>query len=91
MALTLVTKYESYSGRYWKVGGTWGVVIPPHVRQALGLHPGDLMLMSVWGPLIIMRKAGRKLVFAGDSIPVSAIPGPKVELPDNAGLPEDSD
>jgi antitoxin component of MazEF toxin-antitoxin module len=31
---------------YFKHGGSWAVRLPPKIREALGLRPGDLVLLT---------------------------------------------
>src|SRR5713101_6641868 len=47
MSYPKTTLLECYTGRFWKVGGTWGVVLPPDVRTYFRLTPGELMLMTI--------------------------------------------
>jgi len=75
---------DVYAARYWKVGGTWGAVIPPDLRVYLGLTPGDCMLMCVHEradgvKLLIMRRATREMILERDNPP--PVPG---AIPANA-------
>jgi len=73
--------HECYSGRYWKVGGTWGVVLPPDVRKYFRLTPGELMLMTIDQAqgLIVMRPARTRMVY--DSKRGLHVPGPQLTTP----------
>ncbi len=51
-----------------------GVLIPRDLREQLQLEVGDLMLITRYGPLLIMRKATPATVFEKDAIPTAALP-----------------
>jgi len=71
---------ECYSSRFWKVGGTWGVVMPPDVRTYFRLTPGELMLMTIdeaQGVLVI-RPARSRMVY--DPRKGLKVPAPAVAL-----------
>ncbi len=67
--------YEVHAGRYHVFGGSKAITIPIGVREAMQLKNDDLMLMSVWGSLLIMRRVDKLDVVDVDSIPAKAIPG----------------
>lgn len=83
--------HQCYVGRYWKVGGTYGVIIPPHIRHAMKLVPGDLMLMVVHEDLIIMRRARQTMVTDGKTYKWVPVPAPKVDLRINGGIQANPD
>jgi antitoxin component of MazEF toxin-antitoxin module len=35
--------------KYTKLGGSWGLILPPAVRSALGLLPGDMIAIRLLG------------------------------------------
>ncbi len=72
---------ECYAGRFWKVGGTWGVVLPPDVRTYFRLTPGELMLITIdeLQGAIVMRPARARMVY--DSKRGLHVPGPAVTVP----------
>lgn len=63
-----------YAAHYFRNGGSWGVILPPDVREALHLVPGDLMLMTLYGPLVIMRRATPEMIVEREQIPTDAPP-----------------
>jgi antitoxin component of MazEF toxin-antitoxin module len=65
---------QCYASRYWKMGGSYGVILPPDVRKQLQLHPGDLVLMRLYGPLLILRRVTADMVVERDTIPTEALP-----------------
>ncbi len=56
------------------MGGSMGVLIPKDLREQLQLESGDLMLITRYGPLLIMRRATAATVFDKDTIPAAALP-----------------
>ncbi len=66
-----------FAGRFHRVGGSRGIVIPKPVCERLQFVEGDLTLMTVYGGLLIVRKVSRQDVVDSDEIPTEAIP-PKV-------------
>jgi len=80
MSYPKTTLLECYSGRFWKVGGTWGVVLPPDVRTYFRLTPGELMLMTIdqVQGCIVMRPARSRMVY--DSKRGLHVPGPAITL-----------
>lgn len=52
--------------------------MPKEVREALMLKPDDLLLMSVYGSLLIMRRVERRDVADVDTLPPAAIPPGRV-------------
>ncbi len=79
--VSLVKVHEVESGRFWRIGGTWGVILPPHVREFFHLTPGELMLMcidKVQG-VLVMRPARARMVY--DPTKLLTIPAPAVQVP----------
>ncbi len=76
--------HECYSGRFWKVGGTWGVILPPDIRQYFRLTPGELMLMVVdqQQGVLVLRPARARMVY--DAERGLHVPAPKVQVPRDA-------
>ncbi len=72
---------ECYSGRFWKMGGTWGVILPPDVRGYFRLTPGELMLITIdqVQGVIVMRPARSRMVY--DSKRGLHVPSPSMRLP----------
>ncbi len=67
--------YEVHAGRYHVFGNSKAITVPIGVREAMRLQPDDLLLMSVWGSLLIMRRVDKRDVVDVDSIPATVIPG----------------
>ncbi len=72
--------HECYSARFWKVGGTWGMVIPPDIRKFFRLTPGELMLMVVDEEqgVLVVRPARARMVY--DRERGLHVPGPQVQV-----------
>jgi antitoxin component of MazEF toxin-antitoxin module len=66
---------QTFAGRVFRSGGSMAVAIKPAVIAALGIVPGDTLIMSIWGRHLIMRKVSRDDVIRLDTIPVGALPG----------------
>ncbi len=64
-----------------KMGGSYGVLIPPDIRAALGLLPGDGMVMRIYDRMIIMRKVTPEMVVEHERIPTAALPPTRAEKP----------
>lgn len=80
MAYPKTQLLECYSGRFWKIGGTWGVVLPPDLRTYFRLTPGELMLMTIDQEqgVIVMRPARAKMIY--DPRKRLRVPAPSVTL-----------
>jgi antitoxin component of MazEF toxin-antitoxin module len=80
MAYPKTTLLECYSGRFWKIGGTWGMILPPDVRNYFRLTPGELMLITIdqTQGVIVARPARRKMVY--DSKRGLHVPGPDLSI-----------
>lgn len=65
---------EVFSFRFWSFGHSKAIITPKEVRDRLGLVKGDLLLGSMYGPLLILRKVRKRDVVDMDSIPADAIP-----------------
>jgi len=37
---------DVYTSRYYKHGTSFGIIIPPDIRQAMQLRPGDVVMMN---------------------------------------------
>ncbi len=72
-------EHDVHRGRVTKIGNSSAVIIPPEVRDRLRFLRGDLILMSVWGDLLIMRRATRKTILTVEQIPASVIPGEPIK------------
>ena len=70
--------HSAYSARYWKVGGSWGVILPPDIRKHFGITPGELMLVCVDQAqgVIVMRPVRANAVY--DPSRRLKVPAPKV-------------
>ncbi len=53
-------------GKYHRWGGSWCILIPKAVREALGLLPGDLVAIRIVGRRVVMGK-----LFPDAVLPVS--------------------
>lgn len=42
--------------KYHRMGNTWGIYLPLKVRQAMGLLPGDLIIIRVFGKRAILSR-----------------------------------
>ena len=80
MAIPRVDLHECYTGRFYKMGGTWGMVLPPDVRNYFRLTPGELMLITVDQSqgVIVARPARVKMVY--DSKRGLHVPGPDLTI-----------
>lgn len=66
---------------YFKHGGSWAVRLPPAIRNALGLRPGDLVLLTLVDDHVILshydperilpRQEARQLVNRVEAVPAS--------------------
>jgi len=55
------------------------VTIKPAVAAALGMVPGDSVIMAIYGRHLIIRRVGRDDVLRVSDIPVAALPGARAE------------
>jgi antitoxin component of MazEF toxin-antitoxin module len=37
---------EVYTARYYRAGCSYGIILPPDVREAMGLRPGDYLALN---------------------------------------------
>lgn len=65
---------ETYAGRFVKRGNSHEVLIPKPVMERLRLTPGDLVVMRLFGPLLIMRRLAPEMVVDVNEIPADALP-----------------
>ncbi len=63
-----------YATRYMKIGDSWGMIIPKHLRERLGFRPGDLIVMALYGELVMLRRMQPRDVVELESIPTDALP-----------------
>jgi antitoxin component of MazEF toxin-antitoxin module len=66
---------QTWAGRLFKRGGSMAVTIKPAVAAALGMVPGDAVIMTIYGRHLVLRRVGRDDVMRLDTIPVAALPG----------------
>lgn len=45
-----------YAQNMYRWGGSWVLVLPPDLREALQLVPGDLIIMRRHGPFVTFRR-----------------------------------
>jgi hypothetical protein len=64
-------KREIFMGKCYKHGASFGVILPPDIREITGVHPGDYLLMNFDHGILWMVKADKSVVF--DRKKVSAI------------------
>lgn len=83
--------YPLYTVMTWKVGN--GVVFPLYhvVRNALGLHPGDLLIARVHAPYLTIRRAQPERVVPIDTFGPEVLPPSWPGKDDNATSPENPD
>jgi bifunctional DNA-binding transcriptional regulator/antitoxin component of YhaV-PrlF toxin-antitoxin module len=48
--------WNLYATRYWRIGGSFGLVIPKPLREGLGFTHGDLLLIAKRGHALIIWK-----------------------------------
>jgi antitoxin component of MazEF toxin-antitoxin module len=65
---------ETHTGRVRKNGNSHSLTLPPSVREALNIRPGDLCIMRMFGKVLIVRRLDPSMVIDLDSIPADAIP-----------------
>lgn len=65
---------RTYAARYCKVGNSQAIIVPKEVREKMGLFPGDLIVMRLFGKLLICRRLDPRDVVEVDTIPADAIP-----------------
>ncbi len=72
---------ECYAGRFWKIGGTWGMILPPDVRNYFRLTPGELMLITIDEKqgCLVARPARKRMVY--DSKRGLHVPGTGLTIP----------
>ncbi len=69
-----MVSHEVHAGRYHRFGNSRAIILPKRVREALMLQPEDLMLMSVYGSLLIMRRVDKRDVVDVSTLPTEALP-----------------
>jgi len=63
-----------YMARYHKWGGSHAFPLPPKVRQALRLMPGDILGMRVYGAQLVIERIPTEGVAVPRGIPASILP-----------------
>jgi len=58
---------EVYTSRYYKTGNSYAMVLPPDVRERMGLVIGDTLLIRVEGDTILVRKATPDMICSRDN------------------------
>jgi bifunctional DNA-binding transcriptional regulator/antitoxin component of YhaV-PrlF toxin-antitoxin module len=53
-----------FTGRYLRMGGTFGCTIPANARKVLGWQEGGFTIMQIMGDMIVIRKVTRDMVLA---------------------------
>lgn len=64
----------TYAARFTRVGTSKAILLPKEVREMMGLIPGDLVIMRLYGKLLICRRLDPNDVVEVNSIPVDALP-----------------
>jgi antitoxin component of MazEF toxin-antitoxin module len=65
---------QVWATRFVKLGGSAAVVLPKEVREKLGVLPGDLIVMRLYGKILIARRLDPTNVIDVSSIPADALP-----------------
>jgi antitoxin component of MazEF toxin-antitoxin module len=65
---------ETHTGRVRKNGNSHSLTLPPAVREAMHLRPGDLCVMRMFGKVLILRRLDPSMVIDVDALPADAIP-----------------
>jgi bifunctional DNA-binding transcriptional regulator/antitoxin component of YhaV-PrlF toxin-antitoxin module len=53
-----------FTGRYLRMGGTFGCTIPANARKVLGWQEGGFTVMQIIGDLICIRKVTKEMVLS---------------------------
>jgi AbrB family looped-hinge helix DNA binding protein len=64
----------TYASRFTRVGTSKAIILPKEVRELMGLIPGDLVVMRLFGKLLICRRLDPKDVVDVNAIPADALP-----------------
>jgi bifunctional DNA-binding transcriptional regulator/antitoxin component of YhaV-PrlF toxin-antitoxin module len=51
-----------FTGRYLRMGGTFGCTIPANARKVLGWQEGGFTIMQIMGDMIVIRKVTKDMV-----------------------------
>jgi antitoxin component of MazEF toxin-antitoxin module len=65
---------QVWACRFYKAGGSAAILLPKEVRERLGFVPGDLILLTIYGPILMCRKMTRESIADRESIPDDAAP-----------------
>lgn len=58
-----IKQREIYTSRYYRHGNAYGCIIPPDIRQLMGLVPGDTLAMNFQhGVLWMVRLTGNMII-----------------------------
>lgn len=64
----------TYASRFTRVGTSKAIILPKEVRELMGLIPGDLVVMRLFGKILICRRLDPKDVVDVNTVPTDAIP-----------------
>lgn len=64
----------TYASRFTRVGTSKAIILPKEVRELMGLIPGDLVVMRLFGKLLICRKLEPNQIVDISQIPADALP-----------------
>lgn len=59
---------QVYASRYNRMGGSYAVIVPPDIREALQLKPGDLVCLRVFGRVCFFRRLDANEVIERDRV-----------------------
>lgn len=65
---------KTWATRCIKQGGSAAVLVPKEVREVMGLRPGDMVVMRLFGKILIARRFDAKDVIDTDQVPADALP-----------------
>lgn len=64
-----------FTGRYARMGGTFGCTIPANARKVLGWLEGDFTIMQIVGDVICIRRVTREMILGHRTPKQVAPPG----------------
>lgn len=64
----------TYASRFTRVGTSKAIILPKEVRELMGLIPGDLVVMRLFGKILICRKLEPNQIVDVNEIPADALP-----------------
>lgn len=59
-------------GTYVRIGGTWGLRLPPAIRKAMGFVRGDAALMQVLGDTLVIKRASPNMIIDRKKVEAAA-------------------